>query len=237
MADNENIHKGHRKHVRERYYKSGLESMPDHNVLELLLFFGIPYKDTNPIAHALIEKFGSFSAVFQASVNELMSVKGMTENAACLINLFLPVYRRFSHDLLSKTTSLLTTEEIVEFIKPQFFGCTYEKLYILCFDSSHSLITVRELSRGDITSAGLDFRLMATIVLESKAHSVVLVHNHPNGISLPSQADVEATKTAYSLLNTLKVDLMNHIIICDNGFSSMIDIPKFIPIFFGRDEM
>ena len=73
-----NIHKGHREKVKNRYYESGLNSMPDHNILELLLFFGIPQKDTNPIAHELMNKFGSFSGVLEASKADLQSVKGMT---------------------------------------------------------------------------------------------------------------------------------------------------------------
>ena len=86
MAEKEkNVHKGHRQKVKNRYIQTGFEGMADHNILELLLFFGIPYKDTNPISHELMDTFGSLSAVFQASVAELKSVKGMTENAACSI--------------------------------------------------------------------------------------------------------------------------------------------------------
>lgn len=81
---NDNPHKGHRIKVRNRYYETGFNGMADHNVLEMLLFFGIPFKDTNELAHDLIARFGSFSAVLEADVKDLVSVKGMTENAACL---------------------------------------------------------------------------------------------------------------------------------------------------------
>ena len=90
-TEKSNIHNGHRKKVKERYYANGLKGMPPHNILEMLLFFGIPYKDTNPIAHDLIDRFGSLSAVLEAKHSDLLSVKGMTENAACLITMILPL--------------------------------------------------------------------------------------------------------------------------------------------------
>ena len=94
-TEKSNIHNGHRKKVKERYYANGLKGMPPHNILEMLLFFGIPYKDTNPIAHDLIDRFGSLSAVLEAKHSDLLSVKGMTENAACLITMILPLYKRY----------------------------------------------------------------------------------------------------------------------------------------------
>ena len=237
MDEKKNIHKGHRQKVRESYYKSGLDGEPDHRILEFLLFFGIPYKDTNVIAHELIEKFGSFSGVLKASVEELKGVKGMTENAACLISLILPVYKRYADDILSKKPVLTTTEEIVEFIRPKFIGAADEKIFLLCFDSNHSLLTVRLLSEGDISSASFDMRSLASAVLETKAQSAILVHNHPNGIALPSVDDVETTKTVYNFLQTIKVTLLNHIIISDVGHCSMIDFPKFAHIFYGLNPI
>ena len=104
MAENQdkNIHKGHREKVKQRYYEAGLNSMPDHNILEMLLFFGIPYKDTNEMAHELIARFGSFSGVLEADVKDLVTVKGMTENAAFLITMILPLYKRYMEDISSR---------------------------------------------------------------------------------------------------------------------------------------
>lgn len=237
MDEKKNLHKGHRQNVRNSYYKTGLAGEPNHKMLEFLLFFGIPYKDTNVIAHELIEKFGSFSGVLTASIDELKSVKGMTENAACLISLILPLYNRYAGDLLSKTPALTTTEEVVEFIKPKLIGATEERIYLLCFDSNHSLLSARLIGKGDISSASFDMRLLASAVLETKAQSAILVHNHPNGIALPSVQDVETTKKIYAFLQTLKVSLLNHIIISSVGHCSMIDFPKFAHIFYGIDPM
>lgn len=228
----ENIHKGHRQKVKERYLEVGLDSMPDHNVLEMLLFFAIPFKDTNETAHLLMEKFGSFSGVLKASVADLKNVKGMTENAACLISMLLPIYKRYTDDLVLKKPQLITTQDIVDFIKPKFIDCSNERAYVLCFDNKHSLICARLLDEGDIASATLNMRSLAATVLETKAKSCVLVHNHPNAIALPSAEDIDATKTASDLLQKLKVRLEDHLIIAENQYCSMINMPKCSHIFY-----
>lgn len=238
MAEQENnIHKGHRQKVKNRYIEAGFDGMADHNILELLLFFGIPYKDTNPIAHELIETFGSFSGVLRASIPELKSVRGMTENAACLLNMILPVYARYHADANAERPMLMTTNEIVDYMRPKFLDTNNERAYVLCFDHNHYLIAVRKLSDGDIYSTLFDMRKLACAVLETKATGVVLVHNHPNGISLPSTDDVTQTKSAYEFLQSLKVSLMDHIIISREGHCSMISLPKFAHLFYGLDPL
>ena len=232
-----NVHEGHRQKVKDRYYKGGLDCMPDHNVLEMLLFFGIPYKDTNEIAHRLIEKFGSFSGVLRADRADLKNVKGMTDNAACLISMLLPVFKRYTDDLMKEKPTLETTEQIVKFIKPRFLDTTNEKVYLLCFDCNHALISVRFISEGDVASASLNLRAVASAVIETKAASAVLVHNHPNSISLPSQADISATKKAYELLAMLRVRLLDHIIVSQTGHCSMVSVPKFTHIFYGLNPI
>lgn len=228
-----NVHKGHRQKVKTRYMQTGFDGMADHNVLELLLFFGIPYKDTNAIAHELMNTFGSFSGVLHASVEELKGVKGMTENAACLLNMILPVYSRYYADLMAEKPMLMSVEEVVDFMRPKFLDTNNERAYALCFDGSHRLIAARKLSDGDVNSTVFDMRKLAAAVLETKAVGVILVHNHPNGIPLPSQNDVKQTESAFSLLNMMKVSLMDHIIIARTGHCSMVSVAKFAHLFYG----
>lgn len=234
----ENPHKGHRKRVVKRYLEGGLDSFPDHNILEMLLFFGIPQKDTNEIAHDLIEKFGSFSGVFEADYADLKNVKGMTENAACLLTMFLPVIKRYQDDKLSEVKVLETTEDIVKYISPKFIDSVNERIFVICFDSKNELICTRQLCEGDLSEAQFELKKLASIVLETKASKVILVHNHPNLIALPSVEDVEATKTAFNFLSSLKVILADHIIVAKNGEScSMLNHPKYAHIFYGLDKL
>lgn len=228
-----NIHKGHRQSVRERYYVDGMNGMPDHNILEFLLFFAIPYKDTNEIAHLLIDRFGSFSGVLQASLEELKGVKGMTENAACLITMLLPIYRHYFDDQTSKSPSYATAKDLADYIRPKFIDSVNERAFLICFDNSHHLITSRQICEGSLSSAVFKNRDIAQAVLETKASEVILVHNHPVGIALPSENDVKATIQVYDFLKYLDVKLTDHIIITREGHCSMACLKKFAPIFKG----
>lgn len=232
-----NIHKGHREKVKQRYYETGLNSMPDHNILELLLFFGIPQRDTNPLAHELIERFGSFSGVLEASKADLQSVKGMTESAACLLTLFLPVYKRYINDLHKKKKKLTDAKSIADYLRPFYLDTNNERVYALCLDSEDRVVACRVVSDGDIDSSAFDIRKLASIVLEVKAKKVVLSHNHPNGSLVPSVADANATKFARELLHLLKVQLTDHIIVTDKSYFSMKNSPAHIHFFYGADPL
>jgi DNA repair protein RadC len=232
-----NIHKGHREKVKQRYYEAGLTSMPDHNILELLLFFGIPQKDTNPLAHELIETFGSFSGVLEASKTELQSVKGMTENAACLLSLILPVYKRYVKDLHKKKRKFEDAKEMADYLRPFYLDTPNERIYAMCFDLHDRMIACRVVSDGDRGSASLDCCKLASIALEVKAKKIVLSHNHPNGTLRPSEDDVEATEMARDMLMYLKVQLKDHIIITDKSYFSMVNSPSFIHVIYGGDPL
>ncbi len=232
-----NIHKGHRDKIKKRYYESGLKGMPDHNVLEFLLFFGIPQKDTNPIAHELINKFGSFSGVLEAKMSDLLSVKGMTENAACLLTMLLPTYKRYVNSLHKRKRKFETTEEIVEFLRPLYLDTQNERVYVLCFDSQERLIACRAMSDGTEASAYFDCKMMASIILEVKAKKVIISHNHPNGSLRPSNDDVAVTETMREFLSYLNVQLLDHIIITDKSYFSMAHSSAYIHIIHGVEPL
>lgn len=243
MADNvvkdkkDNVHKGHREKVKQRYYESGLNSMPDHNILEMLLFFGIPQKDTNPIAHELMTTFGSFSGVLEASYKDLRNVKGMTENAACLLSMILPTYKRYVADIHKKKRKFDTPEQMADFLRPLYLDTPNERIYAMCFDQHNNLIACRVVSDGDIDSSYLDVRQLASIVLEVKAKKVVISHNHPNGTLRPSSDDCKITETARDLLALLKVQLVDHIIITDESYVSMVKSPKYVHLIYGFNQL
>lgn len=232
-----NIHKDHRAKVKNRYYETGLNSMPDHNILELLLFFGIPQKDTNPIAHELMDKFGSFSGVLEAKKTDLQSVKGMTENAACLITLMLPVYKRYVNDLHKKKKVFETTKDLADYLRSCYLDTTNERIYAVCFDLNNRMVACRVISDGDIDSSFLDCRKLASIVLEVKAKRVILSHNHPNGTLTPSPEDIRSTEIAREMLRFLKVELKDHIIITDKSYFSMVNSPSHIHIIYGTEPL
>ncbi len=231
-----NIHKGHRKKVRNRYYECGLKGMPEHNILEFLLFFGIQRKDTNEIAHELINRFGSLSSVFEAKREDLMKVKGMTENAACLITMILPLYSAYVDDLSSMKEDLVNNDGIVNYLQGKF-SKRCEQVYILCFNSDHSFITCRLIGEGDIASSTFDSRKLISVVLETNARMVVMAHNHPHGIHMPSAQDIEVTQTIYNFLKTINVKLIDHLIVTDDNYSSLASLPRSAHIFYETEPL
>ncbi len=229
-----NVHKNHRMKMKTKYYESGFNGMALHNVLEMLLYFGIPQKDTNPMAHELIERFGSFSGVLEAKREQLLTIKGMTDNAACLITMVLPLYKAYIQDLERERKVLSDYKAYAEFFIPKFLDTTNERVYALCLDSKDQVILYRALSEGDFANVNMDLRKLASLVLETQAKKVVICHNHPHGINRPSRADVLVTQNIYNLLEHLKVRLVDHIIIADKTYFAMSRSIDYAFLFYGE---
>ena len=230
------IHAGHRQKVKDAYLARRFSGEPDHRLLEMLLFFGIPYRDTNEIAHLLLERFGSFADVLRATPEQLKQVKGMTMNASILVSMILPLYQRYEECLVEKRPILNNTEAIVQFMRPKYIGVRNERAYALCLDENARLITLQELSEGDPHNTVLNLRRLASAVLESDISHVVLVHNHPNEIVVPSSEDVHTTKLTRFMLHMLQVELDDHIIISAKDSYSMLNSGRFTSLFYGCDE-
>ena len=200
-----NIHKDHRKKVKDRFFECGFTGMPDHNVLEAILFLGVPQKDTNPIAHELIDTFGSFSGVLEAKKSDLLKIKGMTESAAFAIMSYLPVNRRYIESLQKKKPVFETNDEIVDFLRPLFFEkSTIERVFVMCFDSKNRMIACRNICDGDISSALFDVRELTRVVLEVNAQKIIVAHSHPHGVALPSREDISTTKLIYEMMKFIE---------------------------------
>lgn len=232
----ENIHKGHRLRMREAFFEHGFDGLNDHEVLEMLLYFVLPQRDTNEIAHDLIKYYGSLAAVLEADREDLVKHAYVTDNVAFLIKMILPLYKRYMENVNDKK-KLTDTEEIVKFLRAKYADTNNECVYALFFDPEYHLIACRKLNEGDISSSVFDLRKLARFALESKSTSVIISHNHPHGITLPSREDVAITESSYKLLKSLKVQLLDHIIVSETSHSSMVKMPKFAHIFYGLDPL
>ena len=210
-------HDGHRQRLRQKFLTHGMEVLQDHEVLELLLFYAVPRKDTNALARELLAHFGSISAVLEAPLSELKSVGGIGENAAVLLRLITPLSRRYLLSRTEKGVCLSSTQACGEYLLPYFFGATEEKVYILCLDAKCKVLACRLLESGSVNSARVPLR-MAT-----NASSVVLAHNHTSGLALPSRADIDTTMALKNTLSALDILLADHIIVAENDFVSMAE--------------
>jgi len=217
------IHDGHREKMRKRYLSGGLEPFADHEALELLLTYAIPRRDVNPVAHALIERYGSLPAVLAAPVEDLKNVAGIGESAAVLLSLVPQVYKKARLAEAGQETVLSTTERAGAFLLERFVGEQHEVIYQLCLDRKGKLLTCKRLGEGGIASADLDVRKMVENAILSQASAVILAHNHPSGVALPSQEDYAATDKAQAALATIGVELADHIIVADGDYVSMND--------------
>ena len=217
------IHDGHREKMRQRFLKSGLDAFADHEALELLLYYAIPRRDTNPIAHALMERYGSLSAVLAAPVEDLKKVEGVGESAAILLKLAPQLYRKAKMSDAEQETILSSVERVWAYLLDRFAGEKNEVVYQLCLDRKGKLLACKKLGEGGVTSADLDIRRLVENALLTGASAVVLAHNHPSGVALPSRDDYAATDRAKTALAVVGVALTDHIIVADGDFVSMSD--------------
>lgn len=214
-------HDGHRQRKKEQFLHNGLDAFAEHEVLELLLFYAIPRRNTNLIAHQLIERFGSLDGVFAAPMEELMRVDGIGENAATLIHLILPLYRRIRVSATEEETILNSVEKAGEFFVGRFAGERTEVMYQACIDAKGKLLNVHKLSTGDVNFVHADIRGIVQNALLCRASAVILAHNHPSGVALPSDADNAVTLQIHEVLQSVGVVLYDHIIVADDDFVSL----------------
>ncbi len=224
-----NPHEGHRNRLRETYLQGGFESLSDVNRLELLLFYAIPRRDTNLMAHELLRHFGSLSAVMGAELDQLMAVEGISKNAAILIQLVGQLTAAAERErALTRSQGILeTTTKCAEYLLPQFFGMNRELVYLLCLDGKCKLLTCRRLGEGSVNATDVSIRRIVETALHYNATSVVLAHNHPCGICKPSGEDEVTTLKVWQALNAVSVQLADHIIVSDCEYYSMADAGFF----------
>lgn len=217
------VHDGHRERLRDSFLEHGLDPMNDLNALELLLFYAIPRRDTNPIAHALLDHFGSLSAVFEASERELCEVPGIGKSAAALILLIPQMMRKSAIGKVSDMRCITNSEDAGKYLLPRYMGERDEVFMMVCLDSQQRIIACIELSRGTVTEVDVSIRRVAETALKYKASYVVVAHNHPDGVALPSSADHATTRAIYRALMAVQVTLFDHIIIAGDDYVSFRD--------------
>ena len=220
------IHRDHRSRMKARFAAQGLDGLNDHEALELLLYFAVPRVDTNPIAHRLLDTFGSLHGVIDASPEALKRVQGIGENAATLLVLLREMMRRYAMDKAEKdfkSASLTTTEKIGRYLTPFFVGVNEERMVALATDIKGKVLGVEEISRGTTRATDVNIRRLAEFAIRYQAASVILAHNHPGGLALPSHDDMQTTRRIRETLGSLSIGLLDHIIIAGDDFVSMSD--------------
>ena len=215
------VHDGHRQRLKQRFLETGLDSFTEVQTLELLLFYAIARKDTNPIAHALLDRFGSLAQVLDAPVTELSKVPGIGENAALLLRLSKEMGRRYLVSRTGQVTILSSLEECASYIVPYFYGRELETVFLLCLDAKCKVLCCKEIGEGSVNATEISVRKIVEMALAFNASSVVLAHNHPSGLAIPSEQDLLTTKRIAMALGTIDVTLADHIIVADDDYVSL----------------
>ena len=226
-----NVHENHRARMRETIKKTGVGNIPDINLLEYLLFYSIPRKDTNEIAHRLLDTFGSLNGVLNASYEQLLEVEGMGESSALLISLIPGISRRYIESAEKKKINLSEPSDAMEYIKSKFFGEKREVFYMVCLDALGNLINCCKLGEGNPETVVLDKRSILESAFRNNADTVIFAHNHPDGIAAPSKEDLILTNSLSSVLSGVGIRLADHIIVAGNDAISLASIDKFKPLF------
>ena len=208
------MHEDHRDRLRERFLKEGLDSFKPHQALELLLFYSIPRRDTNELAHRLIGRFGSLAGVLDAYPSELEAVEGVGRNSAVLLALMKPLWRLYRRENAGRGPVLDSSQAACEFVVVNLFeGRTNEALYILCLDPGCRLIRELLLREGTVDEVTEHPRAVVEAALRANASQVVLAHNHPLGDPKPSAADAAYTKRIVEAFSAIGIGVMDHIIV------------------------
>lgn len=214
-------HAGHRQRMRDRFLANGLDGFAPHEVLELMLFYAIPRRNVNPLAHRLIDHFGSLNAVLNAPVEMLKQVEGMGDCVATLVHLFQEVGRLCANPAIQERENLgsrgAAKQHCIRFMQ----GLRQEHFGVVCLDGQMNVIRDEIISRGTINEVSAYPRLVVEAVLRHNAHTVVLCHNHPGGSVIPSQQDVESTRQLAAVLAAIDVVMADHMIVADGEALSM----------------
>ena len=223
------IHEGHRQRLKDRFRREGLDNFDELYVLELLLFYCIPRKDTNPIAHRLLDQFSSLTAVLEASPEELEKVEGLNTSASTFLSLITQVGRYYQVRRAEPGDILRTSDQCGNYLMPYFFGRDTETVFMLCLDAKCKVICCKKVGEGNVNSANIPIRRVVEMALSANATSVVLAHNHPSGLALPSADDVQTTLRLAAALETVEITLADHIVVCGEDFVSMAQSQYFTP--------
>lgn len=223
LDENMNLHAGHRQRVRERFVQEGLDNFHDYQVLELLLFYAQPYRDVNDLAHILLRKYGSLSAVFEANINDLMQVKGVGYNTAVFLNLIPAIVHRYQMDKWRDKKELNSTGEVGQYAVSLFSGRVNEAFFLICLNTQNKINSVELVAEGTINEVVVQPRMLVEAVLRSQSKSVVLTHNHPGGSLKPSANDIELTKKVAAVLKAISVKVLDHVIVSNGQYYSFAE--------------
>ena len=223
------MHEGHRQRLKTRFRKEGLDNFDELYVLELLLFYCVPRKDTNPLAHSLLNRFGDLNGVLDASAAELEKVPGVGENISTFLTMVKEVNRFYDVNASRKIRILRTIDQCGEYLIPRFKGRENETVFLLCLDAKCKVLCCKEVGEGSVNSANVPIRRIVEMALGANATTAILAHNHPSGLAIPSDDDVQTTLRLARALESVDIVLADHLVVSGDDFVSIAQSGYYQP--------
>ena len=223
------IHKEHRRRVKNRFLGEGMDNFEELHALELLLFYAIPQGDVNPLAHRLLDDFGCLRQVLTAPPSQLMRVPGVGEHTAILLGLVKGISLKYLIEPPKFRHPLNTMAECGRFLMDHFVGRWDETVMLLCLDAKRVPICCRVVSEGSVNTAEVSVRKVVEAALSVNATSVMLAHNHPSGIAVPSMEDIVTTRRVGAALDAVGIILEDHIVVAGRDYVSLRDSNYYDP--------
>lgn len=220
--DMKSCHSGHRERMKKRFISCATDNFEDHEILETLLFYSIPRQNTNEIAHELLNNFHSLRGVLDASYESLSCVPMVGQNSYVLFKLMREVMRRYGSETVSENEVYDTLEKIGSYFTKNYLGITTEVVFVMLLNNSLELIDCKRMFEGSLNSAALDIRKLISYANSKQATNVVIAHNHPNGIAVPSPDDMNTTLMLDSAFDLVGIKLIEHILVAGSKFVPLV---------------
>ncbi len=204
---------GHRERLRKKFLNGGIDSFLPHEVLELILTYSIPRKDTKTLAWTLIKKFGSLSDVLDAKEEDLKQVKGIGPSTIVLLKLMRSVMRNYSLEKIKDRAEISTPENLLDFCKASLQGQKEEAFEVIFLTVRNTVIAVERLCQGTLDKALISPRKILEKAFSYNAAGLIFIHNHPSGEPTPSEEDKNLTETLTRIATPLGIMILDHIIV------------------------
>lgn len=218
----QNTHENHRRRMRDKIRDKGLDGLPDHEILEFLLFFAIPRRDVNALAHNLINRFSSLSGVLDAGHYQLMAEEGIGESASTFLSALPAVFRAYQLERVGMGHVFDTLDDANAYLNQHFFGRSVETLIMMCLSSTNQMLSIHTVEEGCVESVPLPIRrIMSHALAVPDTKRVIIGHNHPRGFLYPSDADIRCSLELQKAFSYVGIILSDHIIGGDDDYVSL----------------
>ena len=204
--------------MREKLRSGGGEALADHEILEMLLFYSIPRVNTNETAHRLIDRFGSMAGILNAKRHELVTVPGIGEQSADLILLMAEYFQRVDCKSEKVPNVFKDLDEVGRYAVKLLDGLSRERVILLLFTADYRLIATHQISEGSVNCSDVDIRQIMEYAILAKASHIVLAHNHPDPILIPSREDESVSISLMHAASTLGINLWDHVLVSDGKY-------------------